>query len=172
MDIPSIFYKIKEELKLMGDSQFSILNSHFSPAIFEQLSELDRLCVGAEGWSAESFRSETEKETGHVLYIMDGERVIALLSGYHAVGEGDITSVAVHPDHRRKGLAEKLMNAFEHSLPEDTESIFLEVRESNAPAIALYEKCGFVRLAIRKNFYDSPRENAVVMEKKLIKEDI
>ncbi len=156
----------------MGDSQFSILNSHFSPAIFEQLSELDRLCVGAEGWSAESFRSETEKETGHVLYIMDGERVIALLSGYHALGEGDITSVAVHPDHRRKGLAEKLMNAFEHSLPEDTESIFLEVRESNAPAIALYEKCGFVRLAIRKNFYDSPRENAVVMEKKLIKEDI
>lgn len=156
----------------MGDSQFSILNSHFSPDIFEQLSELDRLCVGAEGWSAESFRSETEKETGHVLYIMDGERVIALLSGYHALGEGDITSVAVHPDHRRKGLAEKLMNAFEHSLPEDTESIFLEVRESNAPAIALYEKCGFVRLAIRKNFYDSPRENAVVMEKKLIKEDI
>lgn len=172
MDIPSIFYKIKEALKPMGDSQFSILNSHFSPAIFEQLSELDRLCVGAEGWSAESFRSETEKETGHVLYIMDGERVIALLSGYHAVGEGDITSVAVHPDHRRKGLAEKLMNAFEHSLPEDTESIFLEVRESNAPAIALYEKCGFVRLAIRKNFYDNPRENAVVMEKKLIKEDI
>ena len=125
--------------------------------------------MGAEGWSAESFRSEAEKETGHVLYVMDSERVIALLSGYHAVGEGDITSVAVHPEYRRRGLAEKLINAFERSLPDDTESIFLEVRESNAPAIALYEKCGFVRLAIRKNFYDSPRENAVVMEKKLWK---
>ncbi|NLT09143.1 MAG: ribosomal protein S18-alanine N-acetyltransferase [Ruminococcus sp.] len=156
----------------MSDSQFSILNSQFSPAIFEQLSELDKLCVGAEGWSAESFRTETEKETGHVLYILDDERVVALLSGYHAVGEGDITSVAVHPEYRRRGLAESLIKEFERSLPANTESIFLEVRESNAPAISLYEKCGFVRLAVRRNFYDSPRENAVVMEKKLLKGNI
>ena len=97
----------------------------------------------------------------------DSGKVIALLSGYHAVGEGDITSVAVHPDYRRKGLAKKLIEKFENSLPEDTESIFLEVRESNCGAIALYEKCGFERLSVRKNFYSQPRENAVVMQKKL-----
>ncbi|MBQ6181820.1 MAG: ribosomal protein S18-alanine N-acetyltransferase [Ruminococcus sp.] len=151
----------------MNDHQYQILDSGFSDDIFDQLSALDKLCVGAEGWSAESFRSEAEKDNGHVLYIMDGQCVIALLSGYHAVGEGDITSVAVHPDYRRRGLAESLIKEFERSLPADTESIFLEVRESNAPAIALYEKCGFIRLAVRRNFYDSPRENAVVMEKKL-----
>lgn len=148
-------------------TDFDILDSDFSDDIFEQLSALDKLCVGADGWSADSFRSEAEKDTGHILYITDSGNVIALLSGYHAVGEGDITSVAVHPDYRRKGLAKKLIEKFENSLPEDTESIFLEVRESNCGAIALYEKCGFERLSVRKNFYSQPRENAVVMQKKL-----
>ncbi len=148
-------------------TDFDILDSDFSDDIFEQLSALDKLCVCADGWSADSFRSEAEKDTGHILYITDSGNVIALLSGYHAVGEGDITSVAVHPDYRRKGLAKKLIEKFENSLPEDTESIFLEVRESNCGAIALYEKCGFERLSVRKNFYSQPRENAVVMQKKL-----
>ena len=151
----------------MNNSQYAILDSKFNDDIFEHLSALDKLCVGADGWSADSFRSETQKDNGIVLYIMDGEHVIALLSGYTAVGEADITSVAVHPDHRRKGLAQSLIEHFEAHLPDDTESIFLEVRESNSNAIALYQKCGFEQLSIRKNFYTSPRENAVVMQKKL-----
>ena len=55
--------------------------------LFEELSALDKLCVGAEGWSAESFRSETEKTDGFVLYIEENGAVAALLCGYHAVGE-------------------------------------------------------------------------------------
>lgn len=137
-------------------------------ALFEELSALDKLCVGAEGWSAESFRSETEKTDGFVLYIEENDAVAALLCGYHAVGEGDITSVAVNPEYRRRGLAMKLMERFEELLPDDTESIFLEVRESNASAAALYEKCGFSRIAVRKNFYTSPVENAIVMSKKIL----
>lgn len=133
----------------------------------EKLSRLDRQCVGTDGWSAESFRSEARKDNGFVLYIADYGELIALLSGYSAVGEGDITSVAVSPEYRRRGLAAKLIGEFEKLLPADTESIFLEVRESNSGAIALYEKCGFERLSVRKNFYVQPRENAVVMAKKL-----
>ncbi|MCR5075985.1 MAG: ribosomal protein S18-alanine N-acetyltransferase [Ruminococcus sp.] len=150
-------------------SQFSILNSQFiTPSAAEKLSELDRLCVGAEGWSAESFMSEAAKDNGIVLFIMEGDRIAALLSGYTAVGEADITSVAVHPDFRRRGYALALMKRFEELLPAGTEDIFLEVRESNAGAIALYEKCGFERLSVRKNFYTLPRENAVVMRKTII----
>lgn len=153
----------------MGDnSQFQILNPQsLSAEIAEKLSELDKMCVGADGWSADSFCSEAEKDNGYVLYVMDNENVIALLSGYSAVGEADITSIAVHPEYRRKGLALKLIECFIEMIPDGAESIFLEVRESNAPAIALYEKCGFERLSVRKNFYSQPRENAVVMQKKL-----
>jgi ribosomal-protein-alanine N-acetyltransferase len=135
--------------------------------LFEALSALDRECIGADGWSAESFRSEAAKENGYVLYIGENGGVAALLSAYSAVGEGDITSVAVAPEHRRKGLALALIAELERLLPADTESIFLEVRESNSAAIALYEKCGFERLSVRKNFYSAPRENAVVMRKTL-----
>ena len=135
--------------------------------LFVGLSELDRLCVGAEGWSADSFESEAAKDNGIVLYITENERISALICGYFAVGEGDITSVAVHPDFRRRGLALKLISEFEALLPDDTEDIFLEVRESNSAAVSLYEKCGFQPIAVRKNFYEAPRENAVVMKKSI-----
>ena len=136
--------------------------------VFEKLSRLDRMLLPEEGWSAESFRSEAEKENGCVLYIMENNCIAALLTGYYAVGEGDITNVAVHPDFRRKGLAKLLIEEFGKILPKDTESIFLEVRESNAPAISLYESCGFRQIGLRKNFYSSPREHAVIMEKILL----
>lgn len=149
------------------DMEIHRAGADITEELAEKLSRLDRQCVGADGWSAESFRSETRKDNGFVLYIADGTEVIALLSGYSAVGEGDITSVAVSPEYRRRGLAARLIGEFERLLPADTESIFLEVRESNSGAIALYEKCGFERLSVRKNFYVQPRENAVVMAKKL-----
>jgi len=135
--------------------------------LFEQLSELDRMCIGSEGWSAESFRSESAKENGYVLCYMCGERVAGLLAGFSAVGEGNITTVAVHPDYRRMGLAESLMKNFIGLLPEDTENVFLEVRESNVPAISLYRKIGFEKVGIRKNFYDNPTENAIIMKKEV-----
>lgn len=138
-----------------------------SSEIFEKLSELDRMLI-SDGWSAKSFRSEAEKENGYVLYIIENNRIAALLTGYYAVGEGDITNVAVHPGFRRKGLAKLLIEEFSGILPEDSESIFLEVRESNAPAINLYESCGFQRIALRKNFYSNPREHAVIMKKILL----
>lgn len=149
------------------DAEIIRAGADITGELAEKLSRLDRLCVGADGWSAESFRSEACKDNGFVLYIAENGEVIALLSGYSAVGEGDITSVAVSPEYRRRGLAARLIGEFERLLPDDTESIFLEVRESNAGAAALYEKCGFERLSVRKNFYTQPRENAVVMAKKL-----
>lgn len=136
-----------------------------SPRIFESLAALEKITVGEEGWSAESFRSEAEKDNGYVLCIFCEDCVAALLTGYYAAGEGDITNVAVAPEHRRKGLAQRLIAEFERLLPDDSENIFLEVRESNTPAIELYKKCGFEKLSIRKNFYANPCENAIVMMK-------
>ncbi|MBD5159774.1 MAG: ribosomal protein S18-alanine N-acetyltransferase [Ruminococcus sp.] len=135
--------------------------------IFEKLSALDKKCVGNEGWSVNSFRSEVQKDNGIVLCFVDGDNIIALLSGYFAEGEGDITSVAVDENFRRMGLAQKLITEFIGNLPENTENIFLEVRENNVPAINLYRKCGFEKLSVRKNFYTNPAENAVVMVKNL-----
>lgn len=140
-------------------------DSNTPTEVFARLENIDKAAVGAEGWSAESFLSEAQKENGIVLYIEHENHIIALLSGYHAVGEGDITSVAVIPEYRRLGLAARLIREFEQLLPETTENIFLEVRESNTPALELYRKCGFEKISVRKNFYAHPRENAIVMMK-------
>lgn len=133
------------------------------------LEKLEKITVGQSGWSSSAFISEAAKDNGYVLYIMEKDDVIALLTGYYAAGEGDITNVAVHPNYRRRGLAVRLVSEFERLLPDDAEEIFLEVRESNLPAGKLYEKCGFEFLSMRKNFYSNPRENAVVMKKERIK---
>ena len=132
--------------------------------IFQQLSELDKICIGAEGWSAESFRSEAAKENGIVLACFKGERLAGLLAGYTAAGEGDITTAAVSPEYRRQGIAYRLMQEFFSLLPEDSAEVFLEVRESNIPAIELYKKCGFKQVGLRKRFYSQPEESAVVMK--------
>lgn len=146
------------------------IDGSFSEEIFVRLSELDKLCVGNEGWSADSFRDEAAKDNGIVLCTFDGDRISGLICGYFAADQADIASVAVHPDFRRKGIADSLMDEFERQLPEFTESIFLDVRESNSAAISLYEKHGFERLAIRKNYYEKPDENAVIMQKYINKE--
>lgn len=138
--------------------------------IFSTLSVLDKLCVGSDGWSAESFKSEAEKDNGVVLYAVENGEISGLICGFHAADEAEITSVAVSPKHRRNGIAGQLMKAYLTALPEITNSIFLEVRESNSPAIGLYKKFGFKKISIRKNFYSFPDENAVVMQKILYKE--
>lgn len=138
--------------------------------IFESLSALDKLCVGADGWSAESFKSEAARDNGIVLYTVENGDVAGLICGFWAADEAEITSVAVAPEHRRKSIAASLMEGYFSALPEDVKSIFLEVRESNSAAIGLYQKFGFQKISIRKNFYSFPDENAVVMQKLLNKE--
>ena len=65
-----------------------------------------------------------------------------------------------------------MITKFEKNLPEYINEIFLEVRESNIPAISLYEKFKFKKISIRKNFYSNPNENAVVMKKIKSKEEL
>lgn len=145
------------------------IESDANPSVFSALSALDKKCVGAEGWSAESFKSEAEKDNGIVICCYADCCVVGLICGYFAGDEADITSVAVDENYRRCGIAIQLIADFEKSLPDYISEIFLEVRGTNVPAISLYQKCGFEKLSIRKNFYENPTENAVVMVRKLKK---
>lgn len=149
----------------MDDIAIHKIDGNTDPKIFEALSALDKTCVGAEGWSAESFESEAKKENGIVVCAYADMSVVGLICGFFAADEAEITSVAVDENYRRRGIGDRLMTAFLERLPEYTESIFLEVRESNIPAVSLYEKHGFSSVGIRKNFYSDPVENAVLMKK-------
>ena len=83
--------------------------------------------------------------------------------------EGYITNVAVSPDFRRQGIARALIAELTAKAGENKLAfVTLEVRESNAPAIALYTGAGFAPVGKRKNFYSNPTKNAVLMTISLI----
>lgn len=115
-------------------------------------------------WSAKSFVDALALD--HVLFCaaLDGARVAGYCGIYLAADEGEITNVAVSADYRRRGIGRMLVgHVAGEAARRGAERIFLEVRQSNEPAIRLYEGLGFVPAGIRKGFYERPREDALVM---------
>ena len=127
------------------------------------VKELLDLCFNTTAWSVDSVRSQLDKPGSVCTVVTDGGRVIAYLAFEKILDEGSIIEIAVAPEYRRQGIARELINASisDNSLKE----IYLEVRESNLPAISLYESLGFERMGVRADYYDCPKENAVIMKK-------
>ena len=118
--------------------------------------------VFADAWSEQTVTDSFESPFG-VWLVVRGEDGVpkAYLGGMCIAGEAEIYRVAAHPEHRRQGLGEQLVRAL--AAMNGVDAIFLEVRRSNAPARALYEKCGFTVCGERKNYYEHPTEDAVLM---------
>ena len=115
-------------------------------------------------WSEKSFWESMEREDTVFLVALEDEEVAGYIGCYCIAGAGEITNVAVKASHRRKGIGGKLLQKlYEKGAALDTQEYFLEVRESNEAAIGLYLRQGFVKEGIRKNFYEKPVENAVIM---------
>ncbi|MGB4093545.1 MAG: ribosomal protein S18-alanine N-acetyltransferase [Ruminococcus flavefaciens] len=149
----------------MKDYVIKAINAAFPRTVFADLSALDKICVGADGWSAQDFLDEAAKEGGIVLAAFDGDRIIGAVAGFTASDTGEILTVATAPEYRRKGIARKLLTEFFSLIPDETETIALEVRQSNTAAIALYESFGFEKAGVRKRFYRAPVEDADIMVK-------
>lgn len=126
------------------------------------LCALERECF-SEPWSERGFEDFFALDyTAAFAAVDDGSGDIVGYAGmYLSGGDGDITNIAVTESFRRKGVGSALIDALK-SVP-GIERLLLEVRESNTAARTLYEKRGFSVDGIRKNFYSSPRENAVLM---------
>lgn len=130
------------------------------------VAELERLCFSTP-WSESALGLLlTEAAIGFVC-LNDG-RAVAYGGMMLAPDEGQITNVAVHPDHRRRGLGACLMERLAKEAKQRALSqIALEVRASNTAAIALYEGTGYAIAGRRPHFYSNPREDALVMIKTL-----
>ena len=126
------------------------------------IAALEQLCFSMP-WTEEQLRGQLRPN--HVfLAAMDGEQVAGYVGMMYVLDEGYISNVAVAPAMRRRGVARALLDALvERSRALELAFLTLEVRESNAPAITLYESCGFQRVGLRKNYYKSPTEHAILM---------
>ncbi len=130
-----------------------------------QIAALEKICF-SDPWSENSIASELENKLAHWLVAQEGEMVAGYIGSQTVMGETDMMNVAVHPDFRRRGIAETLVKRLVEDLKAmESHCLTLEVRASNAPAIALYEKLGFSQIGRRKNYYRNPREDALILRK-------
>jgi ribosomal-protein-alanine acetyltransferase len=122
-------------------------------------SNLSALAVG-------DFERVTCSRIGEILsfVVEENGKVVGVLQWRNLGEEVEILDLAVHPVHRRHGHATFLLQRFlQRASQSPAKKIFLEVRESNAAAIALYNKFGFHISGRRPNYYRNPEESALLM---------
>ena len=130
-----------------------------------QVAELEKICF-SDPWSENSVASELKNPLSCWLVAEEDGVAAGYIGSQTVMDESDMMNVAVHPDHRRKGVAESLVNELIEALKKrGSRCLTLEVRASNEPAKALYEKLGFVQVGLRRNYYRNPKEDALILRK-------
>jgi len=120
-------------------------------------------------WNRQLFKQEIRNpySRSYVLRISSGT-VTGYLIFWLVMDEAHILNIAVHPGYRSLGFGNMLMGfAMDQIETGGGKTITLEVRRSNSVAISMYRKFGFTSVGIRKNYYVSSNEDALIMEKKL-----
>ena len=127
------------------------------------VAQIEKECFSLP-WSEASFEDSLAREDT-VFLVCEDQEVVGYIGMYLSFEEGEITNVAVTPSYRQRGCGNLLIQAIkEEAKARAAESVILEVRVSNVPAISLYKKHGFEEIGIRKNFYEHPSEDAIIMK--------
>lgn len=145
---------------MANDKTVALTEAHI-PSV----AALERLCF-AEPWSESALKLLCHRTgLGVVIPPEAGEDTARAYGGMTFVlDEGSITNIAVRPDLRRTGLGRAVVTALlDRARESSVVDVFLEVRVSNEPALALYRSLGFETVGTRKNFYKLPTEDAFVM---------
>ena len=129
-----------------------------------QVAEIERMCF-SDPWSERMLREHLDNQCAAALVALGEDGTVLGYAGLLVVlDEGYITNVAVRPAFRRQGIAADLLAVFDRfARGNHLAFLTLEVRASNEPALALYEKLGYRRMGLRKNYYEHPKEDAVIM---------
>ena len=132
----------------------------------DEVAELERVCFSVP-WSRNMLKEELDNALSALLVALDDDgRVVGYAGVQVILDEGYITNVAVRPDCRRRGVAAQLLKVFlDFAQGNKLAFLTLEVRESNHAAIILYGRHGFRSVGRRRNYYEHPREDAIIMTK-------
>lgn len=130
--------------------------------------ELEKICF-EDPWELNAFASELNNKISVYFVARDEEtqKVVGYAGVWMMYDCANITNIAVAPEYRREGLGGKMLELLtDVSRERKMETITLEVRASNSPAIELYKKYGFVSCGLRKRYYQG-NEDALIMTKEL-----
>ena len=137
----------------------------------EELERLERICF-SRPWSKRMLGEELENQCAAFLVAEDENGTVLGYAGLLVmIDEGYITNVAVFPEYRRLGVAAKIIEVYMNfAQANNLAFLTLEVRPSNEAALALYRRFGFEEVGRRKNYYDLPKEDALILTR-FFKED-
>lgn len=134
-------------------------------AHLDEVADLERICFSTP-WSRNMLAEELDNACSAFLVAFDPEdgSVVGYAGLLVIADEGYITNVAVRPESRRGGVAGQLLDVFlNFAASNKLAFLTLEVRESNYAAIALYGSRGFRGAGRRRNYYEHPKEDAIIM---------
>ena len=139
----------------------------------DEIAALERICF-SRPWSRKMLAEELENQCAAFLTALDA--VTGKVVGYAGLlvvaDEGYITNVAVLPEYRRRGVAARLLQVFcDFAAGQKLAFLTLEVRPSNEAAIALYTGFGFTERGRRRNYYDLPKEEALILTRDFAQEE-
>ncbi|MCS6781684.1 MAG: ribosomal protein S18-alanine N-acetyltransferase [Gloeomargarita sp. SKYBB_i_bin120] len=123
---------------------------------------LDQAVFGG-WWSARQYETELQKDSTLFVGYDVANQLVAMAAAWLILDEAHIVLLAVHPDHRRKGIGRATLNYLLQELPSTIAHVTLEVRAQNTPALNLYQSCGFRILGKRRHYYHNPDDDAFIL---------
>ncbi len=134
----------------------------------EQVADLEKK-VFSDAWSIQGIYDTFRQKQAFVTVAEQDKKIIGYCIVYYALDEGEIARIAVDDTVRRQGVGRGILDCVcEGCKTKNVKHLLLDVRESNVSARIFYERYGFIVDGIRKNFYEKPNENAVLMSKDLV----
>lgn len=137
-----------------------------------QIDDLEQVMVienenFSSPWTETGFFSFLIRQDAMFLVAEEDEQILGYCGVLTVLDEGDITNVSVDKKRQGQGIGRALVQGLiEKTRETGVTTLHLEVRESNASAIALYTKMGFEKIGVRKNYYESPMEDGILMCRK------
>ena len=148
----------------MADTRMHVRIVPMNADHLDEVAELERICFSTP-WSRNMLAEELDNLLSAFLVALDdADRVVGYAGVQVILDEGYITNIAVRPECRRQGVAAQLLQVFmDFAKANKLSFLTLEVRASNYDAIALYGSRGFRSMGRRKNYYEHPKEDAIIM---------
>lgn len=138
----------------------------------DEIAELEKDCFNIP-WSKNSFAKELKNDIATYIVAVDGERVVGYGGFWQVINEAHITNIAVSADYRRQGIGTEILNKLtEEAEKKEMIGLTLEVRQRNQAAKNLYMKMGFKLEGVRKEYYSDTKEDALIMWKYIIDENL
>ena len=129
------------------------------------LVALEQACFPLDPWGEAALLGHIESPINATLLYLEGDRVVGALLTQNICPEFEVLRIATHPDDRKRGVAKALLSAHTAAAKQQGYTKgFLEVRESNTPAKTFYQNAGYLSTGRRKNYYQNPVEDAILME--------